>query len=86
MKLSVYFENLKGTCLHSKDWATESRVDSDYWRVFLDTGENRELAVYSHEQHYANVVQEQGRVVRRYDRLIAEDGQIFDIRLELVIT
>ncbi|MBQ2709074.1 MAG: hypothetical protein IJF67_12485 [Clostridia bacterium] len=85
-KQSIRFENLKGNCLYGRNWTTEGRSDCDFWRIFIDTGENRELAVYSSEQHVANVAQLPGVVVRSYDRLIAEDGQIFNIKLVLTVT
>ena len=84
-KSKLQFETLNGIHLSCGDWLIKSCGDGDFWRVFLDTGENRELAVYSHCQTLSGIEKNGNAVVYRYDRLVAEDGQVFDIHLELTV-
>lgn len=84
-KTTIHFNPLNGVSLRSDGWVAESSADHDFWRVFLDTGENRELAVYSHCQTLSGMESAGDTVVYHYDRLVAEDGQVFDIKLELTV-
>lgn len=76
-----------GECisLTDGDFRITSQKERDFWRAFLDTGENRELAVYSHLQTPVAVEKTDGSTVFRYDTLIAEDGQSFPICLTLTV-
>lgn len=84
-KATIHFDPLSDIGLCSDGWSAKSRTDHDFWRVFLDTGENRELSVYSHQQRISDKTESDGSAVYRYNQLVAEDGQIFDITLELKI-
>ena len=75
-KTTIHFNPLNGISLCSDDWCIKSPADHDFWRAFLDTGENRELAVYSHSQTLAGTEKIGNTVVYRYERLVAEDGQV----------
>lgn len=44
-KATIHFDPLSDIGLCSDGWSAKSRTDHDFWRVFLDTGENRELSV-----------------------------------------
>lgn len=57
----------------------------DFWRVFMDTGEIRELSVYSHAQTPVSVETQGDTTVITYDRLIAENKECFDITLKINI-
>lgn len=84
-KVSIHFDPLSNVSLCGDGWSIKSRPGHDFWRVFIDTGENHELSVYSHEQSIAYKSESDGCAVYRYDQLVAEDGQVFDITLELNI-
>ncbi len=58
---------------------------SDFWRLFLDTGEIRELSVYAHAQTPVRTEQAGDLIRVEYDRLTAENGEIFDIGLTVEI-
>lgn len=84
-KTSIHYDPQNGISLSEDVWFAKSRTDRDFWRVFIDTGENRELSVYSHEQNISYKAESDGCAVYRYDQLVAEDGQTFEITLELNI-
>lgn len=58
---------------------------SDFWRMHLDDGENRELGVYSSKQKPKKVASSQGLTTVFYDSLIAEDSCRYEIDLTVYI-
>ncbi|MBO5273285.1 MAG: hypothetical protein J6I45_01585 [Clostridia bacterium] len=58
---------------------------SDFWRLHLDTGEHRELAVHSSEQGEPVCTERENETVLVYHSLTAEDGSVHEIELELHI-
>ncbi len=58
----------------------------DFWRMFLDNGENREIGVYSSAQIPTHVKKGKDTVTIVYDGVIAEDMQRYDIPFTIYIT
>jgi len=58
--------------------------NSDFWRVHLDNGKNREIEVCSSQQ-CGTVVKKVDETVVSYDRLIGEDNVTYHISLEVHI-
>ena len=79
------FEVGERITLTDGDWSVISRNGQDFWRAFLDSGENRELAVYSHLQTPVKIEKSGDSTTFYYENLVAEDGQCFSIGLELTI-
>lgn len=77
----LHFDFQYGIRLLSDGFATVGRDGGDFWRAFLDTGEIRELSVYSHMQTPVSVTENDGGAVVTYDRLTAENGEMFEISL-----
>ncbi len=84
-KLDLHFDNECGLRLLADGFATVGRKDGDFWRAFLDTDEIRELSVYSHDQTPVSVTETADGKVYTYDRLCAENGEVFEITLEITI-
>ena len=82
---SLRLEVGESISLSRGDWTVTGQKGSDFWRAFLDTGENRELAVYSHCQTPVKTERTADTTVFTYDTLIAEDGQSFPICLTLTV-
>ena len=80
------FDFQYGIRLIGDGFATVGREGGDFWRAFLDTGEIRELSVYSHAQTPVSVTETDGGAVIVYDRLTAEDGVTYDCSLTVQIT
>ena len=62
------------------------RENSDFWRLHLDycqSGMNNELGVYSHQQSAPTVLRRENVLTILYNSLVAEDGSVHDISLEL---
>lgn len=73
----------------AEDFSPIWAKNGDFWRAYLDycrPGKNRELAVCSHEQPEPQVVRRENAVTCVYPQLIAEDGTVHNIRLELTMT
>jgi len=86
-KLDLHFDGEYGLRLLSPEngFATVGREDGDFWRAFLDTGEIRELSVYSHDQTPVSVTELADGKVYVYDRLTAENGEVFAVTLEITV-
>lgn len=54
----------------------------DFFRIFLDSGENHEICVYANEQQEPQIIMSANETVYEYDSLLAEDGKIYDIVFE----
>ena len=74
---------------NSKFFTEETPITSlegrDFWRAFIDTGEIRELSVYSHAQTAPKVETEGNVQTIMYDSLVAENGDVFDITLTITV-
>ena len=84
-KRNLHFAVQSGLQLTADGFSPVLRENSDFWRVFLDTGEIRELSVYSHDQTPCGVQITEDCAVYTYDRLTAEDGIPYSIWLEVTI-
>ena len=82
---NLRFEVGENVSLTDGEWSIISYKGRDFWRAFLDTGENRELAVYSHLQTPVKIEKNVDSTTFYYDKLVAEDGQSFHICLALTI-
>ena len=83
--LNLNFSSSPIPAFTADGFATLSYEGRDFWRAFLDTDEIRELAVYSHEQEVSSVQYESDYQVITYDKLKAENGEVFDITLTITI-
>ena len=83
--LDLNFYSSPTPSLTAEGFTTLSYEGRDFWRAFLDTDEIKELAVYSHDQKVSSVQHESGHQVLTYDRLKAENGEVFDISLTITI-
>ena len=84
-KLDLNFFVNGGLQLSADGFSPLLREDGDFWRAFLDTGEIRELSVYSHDQTPAHTDITDTCAVYRYDSLTAEDGVTYPIALEVTL-
>ena len=85
-QLHLQFDNSCGIRLFSGDFTTVGREGGDFWRIFLDTDEIRELSVYSHDQTPVSVECRKASTVYTYDRLTAENGEVFAVLLTVTVT
>jgi len=86
-KLQITFE--KTLHITAPDFFPILPENADFWRAYLDyckPGKNRELAVYAGEQPMPEILQEANGLTCVYPQLVAEDGSVHDIRMELHIT
>ena len=84
----INFEYHNQPELSIEDFLLKLRKNSDFWRLHLDycrSGMNNELGVYSHQQNTPHVIKKDNEAIISYPKLIAEDGSIHDIKLELKI-
>lgn len=58
---------------------------SNFFRIFLDNGVEREIAVFSKDQQGAVSVEEDGGFVISYDSLVDELGRKYDVRLRIFV-
>ena len=84
-RLDLHFSINGGLQLNTDDFCPVLRENGDFWRAFLDTGEIRELAVYSHDQIPSRTEITETGAVYRYDSLTAEDGMTCDVMLEITL-
>lgn len=82
---NLHFTFSPTPALTADGFTTLSYEGRDFWRAFLDTDEIKELAVYSHDQEISSVRHESGLQILTYDRLKAENGDLFDITLTILI-
>ncbi|MBE6928782.1 MAG: hypothetical protein E7463_00745 [Ruminococcaceae bacterium] len=89
MTQNIHFD-FTGTPILSIDgFDLHLRENSDFWRLHLDycqSGMNNELGVYSHQQPAPTVLRRENVLTILYNSLVAEDGSVHDISLELQIT
>ena len=84
-KLDLNFSVNGGLQLSADGFSPLLREDGDFWRAFLDTGEIRELSVYSYDQTPSHTDITDTCAVYRYDSLTAEDGVTYPISLEVTL-
>lgn len=53
----------------------------DFWRLFLDDGEYKEISVFSHEQTPCGVTESEDGFEIRYDKITDRHGKTYDISL-----
>lgn len=74
--------------IKSADFTPVMHEGGDFWRLHLDHCKycmNRELGVYSHEQTPVRVESANGKTVIEYDKVVAEDGSVYEIGLTFFI-
>lgn len=64
---------------------TRSPENANFWRLFLDNGIEREIAVFSRDQE-GKVKQKENKLTVSYDRLADEYGRQYDVRLVIEIS
>ena len=72
--------------LDIEDFFVKLRKNGDFWRLHLDycrSGMNKELGVYSHQQKTPQIIKKNGEVSFVYPEIVAEDGSVHNIQLEL---
>ena len=86
MNMHVSFnEKLPRPTWTAEGFAPVFAENTDFWRIHLDNGENRELTVFSTEQEPPVVHQNGDDTVYTYASLKAEDGTMYDVTYELTI-
>ena len=78
-------ESADRVIIHSDNLPTRSTEGCDYFRLFLDNGTEREIAVFSREQRGCVTPMPDGSITVSYDRLVDECGRWYDVRLEVNI-
>ena len=57
---------------------------ADFWRAYMDDGYHREMRVRSSLQTYGRVeVIDTDRIIVHYDKLVGDDGRVFDTSLHV---
>ena len=86
MKMHVSFAaGMPRPQMDTGDFSPQFAPGADFWRIHLDTGEIRELTVFSTQQDPPQVTRLQGETAYTYPRLKAENGAVFDITYVLTI-
>lgn len=88
MKKEMNFNFDKCLAVSAEGFCPVFRENGDFWRLHLDyckPGMNNELGVYSHEQSAPEVKVQGNETVFVYPQVIAEDGTVHKIQLELKV-
>ena len=74
------------TCSWSaENLPTHSPENANFFRVFLDNGVEREIAVFSRDQS-GHVTKDGEKLILTYDQLTDEFGRTYDVRLRIEVT
>ena len=78
-------ENGQNPMWSSNDCPTRSPENANFFRVFLDNGVEREIAVFSKDQK-GKITEEKDKLTLSYDHLTDEFGREYDVCLTIEIT
>ena len=78
-------EDAGRVCWSSQGTPLRESPQADFWRCYLDDGYEREMTVRSSRQR-GKAVLEGSSLTVTYDRLTADNGRVFDVRLTVTVT